>query len=110
MSLKLIFDFIAISGIFSKKNDDLDIENLDLDNKDDCYEFPVYAITSGAHDVDGDQKVYIEPSILNSNIEAFNELPVYYNHQRTPDDLLGVAVNPEYVELDDVAGYDEADH
>ena len=73
----------------------------DLDNKDDCYEFPVYAITSGAHDVDGDQKVYIEPSILNSNIEAFNELPVYYNHQRTPEDLLGVAINPEYVELDD---------
>ena len=73
----------------------------DVDTKDDCYEFPVYAITSGMHDEDGDQKVYIEPNTLYNNIEAFNELPVYYNHQRTPDDLLGVAVNPEYVELDD---------
>jgi hypothetical protein len=73
----------------------------DLDTKDDCYEFPVYAITSGMHDADGDQKVYIEPNTLHNNIEAFNELPVYYNHQRTPDDLLGIAVNPEYVELDD---------
>ena len=73
----------------------------DVDTKDDCYEFPVYAITSGIHDADGDQKVYIEPNTLYNNIEAFNELPVYFNHQRTPDDLLGVAVNPEYVELDD---------
>ena len=73
----------------------------DLDSKDDCYEFPVYAITSGMHDEDGDQKVYIEPNTLHNNIEAFNELPVYFNHQRTPDDLLGIAVNPEYVELDD---------
>ena len=73
----------------------------DVDSKEDCYEFPVYAITSGMHDADGDQKVYIEPNTLHNNIEAFNELPVYYNHQRTPDDLLGIAVNPEYVELDD---------
>ena len=73
----------------------------EVDAKEDCYEFPVYAITSGVHDADGDQKVYIEPNMLNDYIEAFNELPVYYNHQRTPDDLLGVAVNPEYVELDD---------
>ena len=73
----------------------------DVNNTDDYYEFPVYAITSGMHDEDGDQKVYIEPNTLYNNIEAFNELPVYYNHQRTPDDLLGVAVNPEYVELDD---------
>ena len=73
----------------------------DVNNTDDYYEFPVYAITSGMHDEDGDQKVYIEPNTLHNNIEAFNELPVYYNHQRTPDDLLGIAVNPEYVELDD---------
>ena len=73
----------------------------DVDSKDDCYEFPVYAITSGMHDEDGDQKVYIEPNTLHNNIEAFNELPVYFNHQRTPDDLLGIAVNPEYVELED---------
>ena len=72
-----------------------------IDTQDEYYEFPVHAITSGVHDEDGDQKVYIEPSILNNNIKAFNELPVYYNHQRTPDDLLGVAINPEYVELED---------
>ena len=72
-----------------------------VDTQDEYYEFPVHAITSGVHDEDGDQKVYIEPSILNNNIKAFNELPVYYNHQRTPDDLLGIAVNPEYVELED---------
>jgi hypothetical protein len=68
---------------------------------DDYHEFPVIAITSGPHDEEGDQKVYIEPTILKDNIEAFNELPVYFNHQRTPDDLLGMAINPEYVELDD---------
>ena len=68
---------------------------------DDYHEFPVIAITSGPHDVEGDQKVYIEPSVLKDNIESFNELPVYFNHQRTPDDLLGMAINPEYVELDD---------
>jgi hypothetical protein len=73
----------------------------DVNNTNDYYEFPVFAITSGMHDEDGDQKVYIEPNTLYNNIEAFNELPVYFNHQRTPDDLLGVAVNPEYVELDD---------
>jgi hypothetical protein len=73
----------------------------DVNSTDDYHEFPVYAITSGMHDEDGDQKVYIEPNTLHNNIEAFNELPVYYNHQRTPDDLLGIAVNPEYVELDD---------
>ena len=68
---------------------------------EDYHEFPVIAITSGPHDEEGDQKVYIEPTILKDNIEAFNELPVYFNHQRTPDDLLGMAINPEYVELDD---------
>ena len=82
-----------------KRSFALEIGN--VDSKEDCYEFPVYAITSGMHDEDGDQKVYIEPNTLHNNIEAFNELPVYYNHQRTPDDLLGIAVNPEYVELDD---------
>ena len=30
---------------------------------DDYHEFPVIAITSGPHDEEGDQKVYIEPSI-----------------------------------------------
>ena len=64
-------------------------------------DYPVIAITSGVHDEDGDQKVYIEPSILKDNIEAFNELPVYFNHQRTDEDLIGKAINPEIIELED---------
>ena len=64
-------------------------------------DYPVIAITSGVHDEEGDQKVYIEPSILKNNIEAFNELPVYFNHQRTDEDLIGKAINPEIIELDD---------
>ena len=64
-------------------------------------DYPVIAITSGVHDEDGDQKVYIEPSILKDNIEAFKELPVYFNHQRTDEDLIGKAINPEIIELDD---------
>ena len=91
----------ASSGTKEEIKRSFALEIGDVDSKDDCYEFPVYAITSGMHDEDGDQKVYIEPNTLHNNIEAFNELPVYFNHQRTPDDLLGIAVNPEYVELDD---------
>ena len=91
----------ASSGTKEEIKRSFALEIGDVDSKDDCYEFPVYAITSGMHDADGDQKVYIEPNTLHNNIEAFNELPVYFNHQRTPDDLLGIAVNPEYVELDD---------
>ena len=68
---------------------------------DEYIEFPVIAITSGPHDEDGDQKVFIEPSVLKNSVEKFGELPVYYNHQRTEDDLLGKAINPEIVELDD---------
>ncbi len=64
-------------------------------------DYPVIAITSGVHDEEGDQKVFIEPSILKDNIEAFNELPVYFNHQRTDEDLIGKAINPEIIELDD---------
>ena len=64
-------------------------------------DYPVIAITSGIHDEDGDQKVFIEPSILEDNLEAFGELPVYFNHQRTEDDLIGTAINPEIIELDD---------
>ena len=64
-------------------------------------EFPVIAITSGPHDEDGDQKVFIEPSVLEKSVDTFTELPVYYNHQRTEDDLLGKAINPEIVELED---------
>ena len=68
---------------------------------EDFIEFPVIAITSGSHDEDGDQKVFIEPSILLNSIQAFEELPVYFNHQRTEEDLLGSAINPEIVKLDD---------
>ena len=68
---------------------------------DENIEFPVIAITSGPHDEDGDQKVFIEPSVLEKSVETFTELPVYYNHQRTEDDLLGKAINPEIVELED---------
>ena len=64
-------------------------------------DYPVIAITSGVHDEEGDQKVYIEPSILKNNIEAFKELPVYFNHQRTDEDLIGKAINPEIIELED---------
>jgi len=63
-------------------------------------DYPVIAITSGVHDEDGDQKVFIEPSILKDNLEAFSELPVYFNHQRTEEDLIGKAINPEIIELD----------
>ena len=73
----------------------------DATTTDDFIEYPVIAITSGPHDEDGDQKVFIEPSILDKNIKAFSELPVYYNHQRTDSDLLGKAINPELVEMDD---------
>ena len=64
-------------------------------------DYPVIAITSGVHDAEGDQKVYIEPSILKDNLEAFKELPVYFNHQRTEDDLIGKAINPEIIKMDD---------
>ena len=70
----------------------------------DIWEFPVLAITSGEHkytEEGVEEKVYIEPSILKSNIEAFEELPIYVNHQRTPEDLIGKAINPEIKEMDD---------
>ena len=77
---------------------------LDLEDPvltDDFIEYPVIAITSGPHDEDGDQKVFIESSVLKNSVDTFAELPVYYNHQRTEDDILGKAINPEIVELDD---------
>ena len=69
----------------------------------DSVSFPVIAITSGLHTYDEDekeQKVYIEPTILKSNIEAFKELPIYINHQRTPEDLIGMATDPQFVEME----------
>ena len=64
-------------------------------------DYPVIAITSGVHDEEGDQKVFIEPTILKDNLEAFSELPIYFNHQRTDEDLIGKAINPEIIELED---------
>jgi len=74
-----------------------------FDDTLDVWEFPVVAITSGPHkysENDEEQKVYIEPNILKDSIEAFNELPIYVNHQRTPDDLIGKAINPELKEME----------
>ena len=73
----------------------------ELSISEDYVEFPVTAITSGLHDADGDQKVYIEPAIIKDSISNFNELPIYYTHQRTPTDLIGKAINPEVIETDD---------
>tara|TARA_R110000824_G_scaffold100285_1_gene238493 strand:- start:1636 stop:2916 length:1281 start_codon:yes stop_codon:yes gene_type:complete len=74
-----------------------------FDESSDIWEFPVLAITSGLHkytENDKEQKVYIESNILKDTVEAFNELPIYVNHQRTPDDLIGKAINPEIKEMD----------
>jgi hypothetical protein len=69
----------------------------------DSASFPVIAITSGLHEYEEDeqqQKVYIEPSVLKGNMEAFKELPIYINHQRTPEDLIGMATEPEVVVME----------
>ena len=65
--------------------------------------FPVIAITSGPHEYeeDGiDQKVHIEPSMLTKAVDSFKELPIYVDHQRTPEDLIGMATDPEVIEMD----------
>ena len=69
----------------------------------DTVQFPIIAITSGPHEYledDIEQKVYIEPTILKENIESFKELPIYLNHQRTPEDLIGMATEPEAIEME----------
>lgn len=83
----------------------LDVEKIkqSTNKKSDMWEFPIKAITSGRHDyeVEGDdQKVFIEPSILRESLDSFNELPIYYTHQRTPEDLIGMAINPKIEELE----------
>ena len=80
-------------------------EDITFSNNDgvDTVQFPVIAITSGIHEYETDdtkQKVYIEPNILKTNIEAFKELPIYFNHQRTPEDLIGMATEPEAFEME----------
>ena len=69
----------------------------------DSVSFPVIAITSGPHEYEEDgkqHKVYIEGGTLKDNIEAFKELPMYIDHQRTTEDLIGMATNPELVKMD----------
>ena len=69
----------------------------------DSVSFPVIAITSGLHTYDEDdkeQKVYIEPTILKDSIEKFSELPIYINHQRTPEDLIGMATEPQIIKME----------
>jgi len=81
------------------ENDDMTFTS---DEGIETVEFPVIAITSGLHTYEEDeveQKVYIEPSILKDNIEAFKELPIYVNHQRTPENLIGMATEPEVMEM-----------
>ena len=69
----------------------------------DSVTFPVIAITSGPHeytDEEGEQKVYIEDNILKEHIESFNELPIYVDHQRTEEDLIGMATSPSLIKMD----------
>ena len=69
----------------------------------DSVEFPVIAITSGPHEyeVKGEQhKVYIEGGMLKDNLEKFSELPIYIDHQRTAEDLIGMATKPELIKMD----------
>ena len=69
----------------------------------DTVSFPVIAITSGPHEYEeeGEQhKVYIEGGMLKDNKEAFKELPIYVDHQRTAEDLIGMATSPELIEMD----------
>ena len=69
----------------------------------DSVSFPVIAITSGPHEYEEEgkqHKVYIEGGMLKDNIESFNELPIYVDHQRTTEDLIGMATSPELFEMD----------
>jgi len=69
----------------------------------DSVSFPVIAITSGLHEyeVDGDMnKVYIERGMLKDNLTSFTDLPIYVDHQRTAEDLIGMAANPELIEME----------
>ena len=66
-------------------------------------EFPVIAITSGPHEYEADgqtQKVYIESSMLKDSLEKFSELPIYIDHQRTAEDLIGMATDPQVIKMD----------
>ena len=69
----------------------------------DSVSFPVIAITSGLHEYEeeGDKhQVYIEGGMLKDSLSKFSELPIYVDHQRTAEDLIGMAANPELIEMD----------
>ena len=69
----------------------------------DSVSFPVIAITSGLHEYEEDgekQQVYIEGGMLKESLGKFSELPIYVDHQRTAEDLIGMAANPELIEMD----------
>jgi len=69
----------------------------------DSVSFPVIAITSGLHEYDEEgelNKVYIEGGQLKENLHKFTDLPIYIDHQRTEEDLIGMAANPELFEMD----------
>ena len=69
----------------------------------DSVSFPVIAITSGLHEYEEDgeeHQVYIEGGMLKDSLEKFSELPIYVDHQRTAEDLIGMAANPELIEMD----------
>ena len=38
--------------------------------------------------------------MLKDSLEKFSELPIYVDHQRTTEDLIGMAANPELVKMD----------
>ena len=73
------------------------------DDGESTVTFPVIAITSGPHEYEEDgieRKVHIEPSILTKAVDSFTELPIYVDHQRTPEDLIGMATDPQVIEMD----------
>ena len=83
-------------------DDDADLTITESDGVS-TVQFPVIAITSGPHEyeVDGqEQQVYIEGSMLKDSLDKFSELPIYIDHQRTPEDLIGMATDPQVIKMD----------
>ena len=88
---------------FALSMGDEDSMTFSSDEGIDSVEFPVIAITSGPHEyeVEGEEhKVYIEGGMLKDNLEKFSELPIYIDHQRTAEDLIGMATKPELIKMD----------
>jgi hypothetical protein len=89
---------------FALSNLDMnDMTFFDGDEGVETVNFPVIAITSGPHEYEEDgqqQKVYIEGSTLKDALTTFKDLPMYVDHQRTPEDLIGVATDPQVIEME----------